>query len=118
MIVMIISILLFTLFSEIAGGSVINANIFLRILCKLALLPLVAGVSYEVLKWLGRAEDTPVIKALKWPGLMTQKLTTAEPDDEMLEVALVALKASLGWEKPLPESYYEKKEETEATEAE
>lgn len=118
MIVMIISILLFTLFSEIAGGSVINANIFLRILCKLALLPLVAGVSYEVLKWLGRAEDTPVIKALKWPGLMTQKLTTAEPDDEMLEVALVALKASLGWEKPLPENYYEKKEETEATEAE
>ena len=106
MIVMIISILLFTLFNEIVGG-VVNSNIFLRILSKLALLPLVAGVSYEVLKWLGRAEDTPIVKALKWPGLMTQKLTTAEPDDSMLEVALVSLKASLGWEKPLPDEYYD-----------
>ena len=106
MIVMIISILLFTLFSEIVGG-VVNSNVFLRIVTKLALLPLVAGISYEVLKWLGRAEDTPIVKILKWPGLMTQKLTTAEPDDSMLEVALVSLKASLGYEKPLPESYYE-----------
>ena len=55
---------------------------------------------------------------MDYTALYQQKLTTAEPDDEMLEVALVALKASLGWEKPLPESYYEKKEETEATEAE
>ena len=109
MIVMIISILLFTLFSEIVGG-VVNSNVFLRIITKLALLPLVAGISYEVLKWLGRAEDTPIVKILKWPGLMTQKLTTAEPDDDMLEVALVSLKASLGWEKPLPESYYENPE--------
>ena len=66
----------------------------------------VAGISYEILKWLGRAKDTPIIRILKWPGLMTQRLTTAEPDDSMLEVALVSLKASLGWEKPLPESYY------------
>ena len=106
MIVMIISILLFTLFSEIVHG-VVNTNVFLRIITKLALLPVVAGVSYEVLKWLGRAKDTAIIRVLKWPGLMTQKLTTAEPDDSMLEVALVSLKASLGWEKPLPESYYE-----------
>ena len=113
MIVMMISILLFTIFSEIVGGA-INANVFLRIITKLALLPLVAGVSYEVLKWLGRAEDTPIVRALKWPGLMTQKLTTAEPDDSMLEVALVSLKASLGWEKPLPPSYYEEKQPEEA----
>ena len=112
MIVMIISILLFTVFSELVGG-VVNENVFLRIVTKLALLPLVAGVSYEVLKWLGRAEDTPIVRALKWPGLMTQKLTTAEPDDSMLEVALVSLKASLGWEKPLPESYYEEKTDTQ-----
>lgn len=113
MIVMIISILLFTLFNEVVHGA-INSNVFLRIISKLALLPIIAGVSYEVLKWLGRAKDTAVIKVLKWPGLMTQKLTTSEPEDEMLEVALVALKASLGWEKPLPESYYEEKAEETA----
>lgn len=113
MIVMVISILLFTLFSQLVGG-VVNSNIFLRILTKLALLPLIAGVSYEVLKWLGRAKDTPIIRILKWPGLMTQKLTTKEPDDAMLEVAIVSLKASLGDKKPLPASYYEKDEEEKA----
>jgi hypothetical protein len=41
------------------------------------------------------------VRALKWPGLMVQKITTAEPDDRMLEVALVSLKASLGYENPL-----------------
>ncbi len=110
MIVMVISILLFTLFSQLVGG-VINSNIFLRIITKLALLPLIAGVSYEVLKWLGRAKDTPIIRILKWPGLMTQKLSTKEPDDSMLEVAIVSLKAALGDKKPLPASYYETKEE-------
>ena len=115
MIVMIISILLFTLFSELVHG-IVNTNIFLRIITKLALLPVVAGVSYEVLKWLGRAKDTTIIKILKWPGLMTQKLTTSEPDDSMLEVALVSLKASLGWEKPLPDSYYEEKTSEEEAE--
>lgn len=115
MIVMIISILLFTLFNEVVGG-VLNSNVFLRIISKLALLPLIAGVSYEVLKWLGRAEDTRLVRVLKWPGLMTQKLTTAEPDDSMLEVALVSLKASLGWEKPLPDSYYEEDAEEQTEE--
>ena len=42
-----------------------------------------------------------LVRALKWPGLMVQKITTAEPDDKMLEVALVSLKASLGYENPL-----------------
>ncbi len=115
MIVMIISILLFTLFNELVHGAV-NSNVFLRIITKLALLPLIAGVSYEVLKWLGRAKDNWFIKMLKWPGLMTQKLTTQEPDDSMLEVAIVSLKAALGYDKPLPDSYYEEETEAEAAE--
>ncbi|MBQ3080055.1 MAG: DUF1385 domain-containing protein [Clostridia bacterium] len=113
MIVMVISILLFTIFGQIVGG-VINSNIFLRIITKLALLPLIAGVSYEVLKWLGRAKDNWFIKILKWPGLMTQKLTTKEPDDSMLEVAIVSLKAALGDKKPLPDSYYEEEQADDA----
>ncbi len=106
MIVMIVSILLFTLFDAIVGREFFR-NALLQILSKIILLPFVAGISYEVLKWLGRAKDNNIIKILKWPGLMTQKLTTAEPDDSMLEVALVSLKAALGEEKPLPSEYYD-----------
>jgi len=116
MIVMVISILLFTLFSQVVHG-VVNENIFLRIITKLALLPFIAGISYEVLKWLGRAKDNVLIRILKWPGLMTQKITTREPDDDMLEVAIVSLKASLGYERPLPDSYYEEEKAEEETEA-
>ena len=68
----------------------------------LLLLPLTAGVSYEILKWLGRAEDTPLVRALKWPGLMVQHITTAQPTDDMVQVALISLKASLGMKDALP----------------
>lgn len=95
-IVFTLSILIFTLF----GTN--SANVFARVGSRLALLPVTAGVSYEILKWLGRAEDTPIVKALKWPGLMVQKLTTQPPEDDMVEVALIALKAALGMEDALP----------------
>ena len=75
---------------------------FARVGSRLLLLPLVAGISYEILKWLGRAEDTLIVRALKWPGLMVQKLTTAQPTDDMVEVALISLKASLGMPDALP----------------
>ena len=95
-IVMVLSIIVFLFF----GND--STNVFERLLSRLLLLPLVAGLSYEVLKGLARAEDTPLVRALKWPGLMVQKITTAEPDDSMLEVALVSLKAALGEKNPLP----------------
>ncbi len=94
-ITMLISIVVFLFFGNKSG------NVFLRLGSRLALLPLVAGVSYEVLKGLARAENTLLVRVLKWPGLMVQKITTAEPDDGMLEVALVALKASLEYPNPL-----------------
>ena len=95
-IVFTISILIFTFLGTDSG------NVFLRVGSRLLLLPVTAGVSYEILKWLGRAEDTPLVRALKWPGLMVQKLTTKQPDDDMVEVALIALKAALGMENALP----------------
>ena len=94
-IVMAISILVFLLL----GSD--TSNPFMRLGSRLLLLPLVAGVSYEILKGLAKAEDNWLVRAFKWPGLMVQKITTAEPDDSMLEVALVSLKASLGYENPL-----------------
>jgi len=98
-IVMVISILVFTLL----GSD--STNVFARVGSRLLLLPLTAGVSYEILKWLGRAEDTPLVRALKWPGLMVQHITTAQPTDDMVEVALVSLKASLDMPNPIPRQY-------------
>ena len=66
-------------------------SFLLRFATRLALLPVVAGVSYEVLKGLAKF-DNGFVRALKKPGLWFQKLTTREPDDGMLEVSLTAFK--------------------------
>ena len=98
-IVFVISILVFTLL----GSD--SSNVFARMGSRLLLLPLTAGVSYEILKLLGRAEDTPLVRALKWPGLMVQHITTAQPTDDMVEVALASLKGALGMPNPVPRQY-------------
>ncbi len=66
--------------------------LWVRIVTRLLLLPVIAGLSYELLKWAGRS-DNWVVKILSMPGLWLQKITTAEPDDDMLEVAITAVKA-------------------------
>ena len=60
----------------------------------LLILPVVTGVSYEVLKGLAHAGDHLIVRILRWPGLMLQHLTTREPDDAMLEVAIASMKAA------------------------
>jgi len=67
-------------------------NKFVNLIVRLALLPLVSGVSYEVLKFAART-DNKLIRAMSIPGLMLQKITTKEPDDSMIEVAIASLKA-------------------------
>ncbi len=67
-------------------------NLTLRIVSRLLLVPVVAGLSYELLKWAGRS-DNWLVKILSLPGLYLQKLTTNEPTDEQLEVAIAAMKA-------------------------
>lgn len=66
-------------------------NMALRLLSRIFLLPVVAGVSYEVLKTTSKHMDHPVVKWIAWPGMQLQRLTTAEPEKEMLEVAIFAL---------------------------
>lgn len=66
-----------------------------RILYHLLLLPVVAGTSYEVLKLAGRKRVNPLIKLVATPGLWLQKITTSEPDDSMLEIAIKAFTAVL-----------------------
>ena len=87
--VMLISILVFSL-----ANSVIGAQGIWRMLLKIAFLPLVAGLSYELLKALAKT-DSPIFLPLKAPGLLLQRLTTKEPDDQMLEVAITAFKTVL-----------------------
>lgn len=84
MFVMVISLLLFSLLGW--------PNLFWRIASRLLLIPLIAGLSYELLRWAGRS-DSITVKILSVPGLLLQKLTTQEPDEKQLEVAIAAAKA-------------------------
>jgi uncharacterized protein YqhQ len=63
-------------------------------------IPLIAGLSYEVIKWAGRNRAKRWVRAVMWPGLMLQNLTTREPDREQLAVAIAALEAVLAVESP------------------
>lgn len=84
--VMVISILTFALAESLLGGSV--EKIY-RILLKIGLLPIVAGLSYELLKLLSKTQSKLVLP-LKAPGMLLQRITTREPTDDMLEVAITA----------------------------
>lgn len=86
--VLLISILVFALVESIIGVSVEKLY---RVLLKLALLPVVAGLSYELLKGLAKT-NCFIFYPLKLPGLLLQKITTREPSDDMLEVAITAFK--------------------------
>lgn len=63
-------------------------------------IPLIAGLSYEVIKWAGRNRRKRWVRAVMWPGLMLQNLTTREPDEEQLAVAIAALEKVLAEETP------------------
>ena len=63
-------------------------------------IPLIAGLSFEVIKWAGRHRARPWVRAVMWPGMQLQKLTTREPDLAQLAVAVAALQAVLDLEDP------------------
>lgn len=84
--VMVISILTFALVEGLIGVSIEKLY---RVLLKIALLPLVAGLSYELLKLLAKTKSILVLP-LKIPGMLLQRITTREPDDEMIQVAITA----------------------------
>jgi uncharacterized protein YqhQ len=63
-------------------------------------IPLIAGLSYEVIKWAGKHRNKRWVRAVMWPGLMLQNLTTREPDDSQLEVAIRSLQGVLAVEDP------------------
>ena len=77
--------------SVFAGSFIRIASTPLRMLCRLAMLPAVVAISYEFNRWVGR-HDNVLTAILSWPGRKLQHLTTAEPDDSMIEVAIEALR--------------------------
>lgn len=87
LLVMVISILLFSLLGWSPAW-------YLRIGLRLLMLPVVAGIAYEFLKFAAKG-DSLFFRIIRWPGMQLQKLTTAEPDDSMVEVAVVAFTAAM-----------------------
>jgi uncharacterized protein YqhQ len=95
--VMILAILVFSLVPVrlIAASMGVDSRIgitAIAILARLIFLPLVAGLAYEVtVKWAGNHSTNPVVKVLLWPGMQLQRMTTREPTDDMVEVAVAAM---------------------------
>ena len=79
----------------------------LRIVLRLALLPVIAGISYEIIKLAGNSSH-PLVELLSKPGLAMQNLTTKEPEDDMIEVAIKAVEEVFDWETYLKENFEEK----------
>lgn len=84
--------------SIIAGSFIHVSDTLLRMLLKFAILPIVVGVSYELNRWVGR-HDNLCSRILSWPGRQFQRITTNEPDDDMIECAIRALELVIPEEK-------------------
>ena len=88
-IVMIVSIIFF-IFIRVTSP-------VLRVVIRLLLIPVIAGVSYEMIKLAGRSESK-LVQIISYPGMLMQRLTTKEPDAEMVEVAIAAVEAVFDWD--------------------
>jgi uncharacterized protein YqhQ len=91
MIVMVVSIVVFSAIPQ-------DWSLLLKALARIVLIPLIAGLSYEMLKLSARHEHSPLVRAVVLPGLWLQRLTTREPDERQVEVALRALAEVLAME--------------------
>jgi uncharacterized protein YqhQ len=96
--VLVISILLFAplTFNGVEPGWL---GLLLRFITRILLIPIVAGIAYEIIRWSAANDSNPVVRALITPGLLLQKLTTREPDDSMVEAAIAALEPVLAADK-------------------
>lgn len=91
MIVLIFSILIFSLVS--------SSNFWIKFLSRVILIPIIAGISYEFLKFFAKYEHNKFIKIFLYPGLFVQKITTKEPTDKQIEVAIKAVESVLNMER-------------------
>jgi len=92
-IVMIISMIVFAFVS--------TDVVWMRFGFRLLLIPFIAGISYEVIRWAGKSES-PIVGIISWPGMAMQRLTTTEPDDNQIEVAIASMTEVLKHEPEQP----------------
>ncbi len=95
-IILIISILMFALIDTLIIFSIGSITLPIRIAFHLLLMPLVAGVGYEVLKFTAKHQDKAFARWMTMPGLWLQRITTKPPTDEQIEVAITSLKTAFG----------------------
>lgn len=108
------SFLFFVMFISIVFFIFIRVdNVALQILVRILLVPVIAGVSYEVIRWAGK-NDNAFVRVLSKPGMWFQKLTTREPDMDMIEVAIKAVEEVFDWKQFLAEYYAEEENPVEA----
>lgn len=88
-IVLMISILIYTVAGVLFGDNNMLANLLMRLI----LIPLICGISFEILRFVGKHDTNPVCKVLCKPGLWLQRFTTNEPDEKIVEVAIAAMQA-------------------------
>ena len=89
------SFLLFVMLISMVVFFFVRTDVFLlRLVTRICLVPFIAGISYEVIRWAGKSESG-FVKVVSAPGLCLQKLTTAEPDDGQIECAIAAMKGVL-----------------------
>src|SRR4029078_10460814 len=62
---------------------------------RIALIPVIATVGYEILKWGAKHRGNPIVRAIMYPGILVQKITTRQPTDDMIEVAIVSMEQAL-----------------------
>ena len=97
-IVMLISLIFFAFLDTLIISYTGSINLVVRLLTHLPLIPIVGGISYEVLKASAKHADSKIVHFFITPGLGLQRITTSQPDDDQVEVAIYALKAALGEE--------------------
>jgi uncharacterized protein YqhQ len=81
--------------SIIAFGFVGRQEPWVMIASRILLIPVIAAVGYEILKWGARHRGNPIVRAIMWPGILVQMITTKPPTDDMIEVAIVSMEQAL-----------------------
>ncbi|MDD9880348.1 MAG: DUF1385 domain-containing protein [Candidatus Marinimicrobia bacterium] len=95
-IVLLSAIIVFSVIDTIIMSITGHISLPMRLMVHLPMIPLVAGVSYEVIKITARKGDSLIFRMLRAPGLWLQNITTKQPEDDMIEVAITALKEAFG----------------------
>ncbi|MDD5190022.1 MAG: DUF1385 domain-containing protein [Dehalococcoidales bacterium] len=98
-VVLIIAVIIFALI-----GKLVNQNIWLLVLSRIVLIPVIAALGYEFIYFAARHAHNVIVRILLTPGLWIQGFTTREPDDSQLEIAIAALKTAVEADNPPPET--------------